>query len=424
MDAQSIKRVRLVNRLALILSATVLPYSIVFLCLGLVSQSIALAICLVVYVFVLQLNKQHHYLLSSLLIMASANACCLYFALSLGAASGVYFVFFFFAILGWLVFSVREWPYALAITLLSVAMFYYIIFIPYTPGIVLSGALTKFFSASASGVAFILLISTVVSFRNDSSRSELFLASTNNILQETKIKLQQTLTENDAMVAFAQTMYSNGSNIEQLCKAGIAKINDLIPYTYAALLLYDADTDTLCVQEEVGFNGGAQRAPSFLSSESLTGDAFTRQKTLRIKDTPVRYWDASSALGNARPAELVILPMTFKAKAGVLELAFMKPVEEATINLLQRISEAFAANILAIKSNDENTALVAALKNQKNELSLNYSELEQLREKANVRTAEQYESQQTLIKQIIEKGRQKEQELSLQINELKKQIHT
>lgn len=420
LDRQAVKRVKLINQLSLILAALAIQNSLTFVFLGLGIESAVLAAVGVALLGVPLLNKHRSYLSAVLLMVPLINLAILYFSLALGKDAGSYLVFFYAAILPWLVFGEKQRVYAFSASLLSVGLYLYIALSnPATPGL-LSAAVVSFLYISASVITFAVLVITFILFRNDSARTELFLGSTNDILQETKKKLQHTLSENSAVIAFATTMYNNAGSIDVLCNAGLYKLKELVPFTYGAVILYNKQDDMLRVQTEHGYNGSERRALVFKNGTTLAGDAFLRHKTIRIQNAPERYWHAASATGSVQPAELLIIPMTFKEQVGVLELALMKLPDEHIMAMLSRISVAFAANILSLESNEENASLVTVLQQQKEALASSYAELEQIREKTDARMREQYMAQQTLIKQVIEKGRQREQELQDTINALSK----
>lgn len=422
MDARLAKNIKLANRLATIQSSMVLPYSLIFLFLGFAEQALVLALVFIPLVFVLVLNKNKKYLLAKLLVVPVTNITIFYFALCMGKDVGTHLTLFYAAILPWFFFNAGERGYAIGSSLLSIALFYYLVLVPFMPALKLDPQLVQLSYIMGTSTTFLLLVVTVALFYHDNNRTELFLGNTNKILQETKTKLQQTLTENDAVITFTQSLYSHSNSIDELCVAALRKMQDMMHCTYGAVLLYNKENDELRLQAEIGFSRDAKRPQTIRNGETLTGDAFKRQKTIRIQDTPQSYWHTSSGMGNVKPAELIIIPLSFKMQTGVMELAFMQPPNETDMAILQRAGVALAANLLVLVSNAENAELVSILQQQRDEITQNYNELEQLREKTGERNREQYEAQQTLIKQIVDKGKLKEQELMAQIAELQNKL--
>lgn len=414
-NTRSAKRIMLVNRVAMIFGLVVFSYGFIFLFVGYPVQAVALESTFLLMITAMILNRYKKYLPARLLVIAAINFVVFYFTKCMGLRGGSQMVLFYCAVLPWLFFREEERIYAAGSTLLSMGLYFYLVFVPYTPLLVMTSALLDFFYVSSTAVSFSMLAITIALYYNESNRIESFLGNTNKILQDTKTKLQQTLLENDTVIAFSQVMYSHGNNIDDLCNAGLAKLRDMMHCTYAAVLLYDKKDDSLHLRAEIGFNSSHRRNLVIRNGETLAGSAFSNQKTMRVQDTPTAYWHMATATGSGKPAELVILPMTFKTQAGVLEMAFMEPCSDADIATLQRLAVTFAANLLVLMTGEENAALVGTLQQQN-------AELEQLRVQTTERTRQQYEAQQTLIKQIVDKGKQKEQEYQARIDALQQQL--
>lgn len=422
MSIRSAKRIRMVNNLALTLMLIAIPCIFIFFFLGLPVQAGVMAGTVVSFMASMWLNSRNMYFPARLLLMPVVNVVIFYFCLVMGKEAGTHVVFLYAVVLPWFVFSEREIAYAIGSSLLSTACFYYAVFASHTPYLVWPAEMLRFSFVSSSASTFALLIITIRLFFNDSDRNEQFLNNTNKILSETQKKLRDTLTENEHVMGFAQVMYSNSNSIDELCNAGLEKLHALMGNTYGAILLHDKAADVLVVQAEWGSSSARPRDRVIPVGATLAGDAFQRQKVVRLGDLQPGYWTAATALGGAQPAELVILPMTFKTKVGVLELAFMHRPDDAEMAILQRLSVALAANILPLEGNVENARLVEMLQQQQTEMEASYAELQELRRKTALRASEQYDAQQTLIKQIVDKNKEKERELTDRIAELEDKL--
>lgn len=424
MSARLSKRVRLVNSLAATMMLIAFPCPFIFLFFGLMVPAVVIAATVVSFVAVLWLNSRQRFFAARVLILPVVNLVVFYFCTLMGRDAGTYIVFLYAAVLPWVIFSERETVYAACASIISVGGFYYAFFHARVGAISWPAEMMQMSFVSSTLSTIVLLVITVRLFFNDSNRNEQFLNNINKELGETQNKLRETLKENEYVMSFAQVMYANSNSIDELCVAGLEKINNLLGNTYAAVLLYNKASDTLHLQRQWGSDPADARPYTIANGETLAGDAFMRQKTIRLSDLQPGYWQTSSALGSISPTELVILPMTFKAKVGVLELAFLRKLTDAEMAILQRLSVAFAANILPLEGNEENSRLVSELQRQKRELEANYKELQELRTKTALRTSEQYDAQQTLLKQILDKGKERERELALRIEELERQINS
>lgn len=420
LPASFAKRLKLTNTIAIMLFVLTLLHVAVFGIMGFPAQAIMLAGVLMLLGLVLLLNNKHLYLQARILLALTMNGSTLYYALAFGDG-GLKNIFFFFSILPWYIFSRRELVYTIGFAMVSIACYMYARQMEPNPLLSGSPAIQQVLFVSGSIMTFSLLFVAISTFRTESDNEERYLKNMNAAMKETEQQLQQTLAANSAVVAFTQAMYNNGKSIEELCDAGLRCIMDLMNCTYGAVLLYDKRNDLLILQSESGFDITNRRAYTVQPGETLTGDAFMRQRPTRLKNVAAGYWHMQSGLGSAQPTELHIVPMTFNAPAGILEVAFIKPPDEAEVALLHRLAPAFAAHILSLESTIENDRLIDELQQQKNEVEHSYRELEALKQKAGERMQEQYAAQQTLIKQILEKGRKKEEELRARIHQLENQ---
>ncbi len=417
LSASFAKRLKLTNTIAMMLFALTLLHVAVFGIMGFPAQAILLAGVLTLLGLVLLLNNRHLYLPARILLVLTMNGSTLYYALAFGDG-GLKNIFFFFSILPWYIFSRREMMYTIGFALLSIACYMYAKQLETSPLLSATPALQQMLFFSGSIMTFSLLFVAISTFRTQSDNEERYLKNMNAALKETEQQLQQTLSANSAVVAFTQAMYNNSKSIEELCDAGLRCIMDQMHCTYGAVLLYDKRNDVLTLQSESGFDIEHRRTYVIKPGETLTGDAFVRQRPTRLKNVQPSYWHMQSALGAVQPGELHIVPMTFKAKAGILEVAFVKAPDEAETVLLHRLALAFAAHILSLEGTIEHDRLIDELQQQKNEVEHSYRELEALKQKATERMQEQYTAQQTLIKQILDKGRKKEDELMARIQQL------
>lgn len=419
LDTQSVKRIKLVNRLSAIFLITALSYCVALFLLGLTTAAWILFISSIVLGIAPVFNHFHKYLYARILTIAASNLILLSFELIMGSNCGSYLVYYYVGILPWVLFKEKERSLAVVASAVSLALMCYCSLSQHAPQILLNFTIIRFCYMSALTISFGLLAVTIFMFRIDNYEAEKYLFKTNKLYEETQKKLQLTLNENNAAISFVQLMYNYNNDVDEMCEAGLQKVMELLNCTYGAVLLYDKKADLLTIRAEAGFNSAGRRPAAVANGETLTGDAFQKQKTIRINNIKADYWHTSSALGSIQPAELVIVPMTFKTQAGILEVAFLRSPDEAEMALLQRLSTAFAANVLALESNMENKAQAELLTQQKNELAESNRKLEELRQIAEKRMTEQYNAQQTLLRQILEKSRQKEEELTAQINQLK-----
>jgi CheY-like chemotaxis protein/signal transduction histidine kinase len=151
-------------------------------------------------------------------------------------------------------------------------------------------------------------------------------------------------------------------------------------------VLYAAERNDGELRRMATYAVGADLAcpESIAPGEGLVGEAVKDRKVLRFNDLPEGYLRISSALGQAVPRHLVVIPATIDGKVkAVIELGFIHPVGASDIDLLATMAEPVAS---AIRSSLYRTRLedllrktqqqADELKRQQEELKMANEELE------------------------------------------------
>lgn len=145
----------------------------------------------------------------------------------------------------------------------------------------------------------------------------------------------------------------------------------------------------------------------FERGQGLLGQAAKDNHTFIVRDVPEGYLTIGSSLGQSQPRHLLIGPLaTDGAVNAVLELGFLHPLEETSVELLKRVSESLgiavrSANYRAHLRNllEETQRQAEELQAQGEELRVSNEELEEqsraLRESQNRLELQQTELEQT-----------------------------
>jgi signal transduction histidine kinase/DNA-binding response OmpR family regulator/CHASE3 domain sensor protein len=129
----------------------------------------------------------------------------------------------------------------------------------------------------------------------------------------------------------------------------------------------------------------AQHAHTIGPGESLASQAAAERRTLVLRELPPDYIKVGSALGEAAPRELLIVPITNHGKIkGVVEIGFMHAVSDRDIEFLNLASPAIGAAVAAVvyrqrlqAALEESQALNEELQVQQEELRTANEELEE-----------------------------------------------
>ncbi|MEV8030986.1 HAMP domain-containing protein [Streptomyces sp. NPDC086182] len=112
---------------------------------------------------------------------------------------------------------------------------------------------------------------------------------------------------------------------------------------------------------------------SFRPGEALIGTAAQEKRTILVENAPSGYLKISSGLGEAPPAQVIVLPVLFEGTVlGVIELASFTPFTHIQKDFLNQIAEMIATSVNTISVNTKTEVLLR----QSQELT------EQLRERS------------------------------------------
>ncbi|MFD5635438.1 HAMP domain-containing protein [Streptomyces sp. NPDC127077] len=112
---------------------------------------------------------------------------------------------------------------------------------------------------------------------------------------------------------------------------------------------------------------------SFRPGEALIGTAAQEKRTILVENAPSGYLKISSGLGEAPPAQVIVLPVLFEGTVlGVIELASFTPFTQIQRDFLNQIAEMIATSVNTISVNTKTEVLLR----QSQELT------EQLRERS------------------------------------------
>ncbi len=133
-----------------------------------------------------------------------------------------------------------------------------------------------------------------------------------------------------------------------------------------------------------------------LIGDGLVGQVAQSQNPIYLKNPPPHFFKIKSAIGQASPQGLMILPLQLRENlVGVLEIALLRPLSTHERSFLDEISSRIAATMIALRSQEENKKLL--------EESQEY--------------AEQIASQEEEMRQNVEELTSTQEELAKQMRE-------
>ncbi|MFG3104366.1 HAMP domain-containing protein [Streptomyces sp. NPDC048182] len=139
---------------------------------------------------------------------------------------------------------------------------------------------------------------------------------------------------------------------------------------------------------------------AFRPGEALVGTAAQEKRTILVENAPTGYLKISSGLGEAPPAQVIVLPVLFEGKVlGVIELASFAAFTQIQKDFLNQIAEMIATSVNTISVNTKTEVLLRQSQELTEQLRDRSEELEQRQKALQVSNAELEEKAELLAQQ-------------------------
>src|SRR5690606_19746330 len=161
----------------------------------------------------------------------------------------------------------------------------------------------------------------------------------------------------------------------------------------------DADGTKLRLFASYAYRERKHVANEFALGEGLVGQAALERKRILVTDVPPDYITINSALGEARPLNLVVVPILFEGEVkGVIELASFHRFTSIQLAFLDQLLESLGIVVATIEATMRTDELLRQSQGLAEELQTQQLELqatnEELEEKARQLTAQKVEVEQ------------------------------
>ncbi|MEU6545006.1 HAMP domain-containing protein [Streptomyces sp. NPDC046859] len=139
---------------------------------------------------------------------------------------------------------------------------------------------------------------------------------------------------------------------------------------------------------------------SFRPGEGLIGTAALEKRAILVENAPSGYLKISSGLGEAPPAQVIVLPVLFEGKVlGVIELASFTPFTQIQKDFLNQIAEMIATSVNTISVNTKTEVLLRQSQELTEQLRERSAELENRQKALQASNAELEEKAELLAQQ-------------------------
>ncbi|MCX4765413.1 HAMP domain-containing protein [Streptomyces sp. NBC_01275] len=191
-------------------------------------------------------------------------------------------------------------------------------------------------------------------------------------------------------------------DLEDVASLIMSELPPLVAAQHGAFFLAMASADDpyeLRMLGSYGYSMGSMPT-SFRPGEALVGTAAEEKRTILVENAPSGYLKISSGLGEAPPAQVIVLPVLFEGKVlGVIELASFTKFTQIQKDFLNQLAEMIATSVNTISVNTKTELLLKQSQELTEQLRERSAELEQRQKALQASNAELEEKAELLAQQ-------------------------
>jgi len=183
------------------------------------------------------------------------------------------------------------------------------------------------------------------------------LARSIKVLQEEAIKMEAQRWLKTHLAAIGNDLQSADCAAD-LAVRTLAALAPLVQAGHAAFYLFDQEAGSLSLLAGYAMRGNAAAQPGFLLGEGLVGQCAAERKAIVMRQAPPGYVRIGSALGEADPASIAIVPvLRNEFLLGVIELATLEPYGDQAQALVDGALPVIAMNMEILERNERTRVL-------------------------------------------------------------------
>ncbi|MFG3660328.1 HAMP domain-containing protein [Streptomyces sp. NPDC047706] len=196
-------------------------------------------------------------------------------------------------------------------------------------------------------------------------------------------------------------------DLEDVASLIMSELTPVVSAQHGAFFLAMQPADTTGEDEQYelrmlgsyGYSMGSMPT-SFAPGEALVGTAAQEKRTILVENAPSGYLKISSGLGEAPPAQVIVLPVLFEGIVlGVIELASFTPFTQIQKDFLNQIAEMIATSVNTISVNTKTEVLLKQSQELTEQLRERSAELENRQKALQASNAELEEKAELLAQQ-------------------------
>jgi len=212
-----------------------------------------------------------------------------------------------------------------------------------------------------------------------------------NLRETTKVNAEQDWLKTN--LARISGLLQGQRDLEAVTQLIMSEVTPVVSAQHGAFFLADtpdaADEAGGDVALELiasyGYVPNGSTPSRFRLGEGLVGQVAREGRSVSLTDVPPDYVKIGSALGEASPAQIVVMPITFEEQVlGVIELGSLRPFTEVNRGFLDQLAETIGVVLNTLRANmrteellSQSQALTQELQKQSEELRQTNDELQE-----------------------------------------------
>ncbi|MFF5720356.1 HAMP domain-containing protein [Streptomyces buecherae] len=205
-------------------------------------------------------------------------------------------------------------------------------------------------------------------------------------------------------------------DMEDVARLIMSELTPVVTAQHGAFFLATPTGDAIDTTQEAGDGSGngayelrmiggygyskRDMPTTFEPGDGLVGTAAEEKRTIVIENVPAGYLKIGSGLGEAPPAQVIVLPVLFEGQVlGVIELASFQPFTQIQKDFLNQIAEMIGTSVNTISVNTKTEVLLKQSQELTEQLRERSAELENRQKALQASNAELEEKSDRLARQ-------------------------
>ena len=148
------------------------------------------------------------------------------------------------------------------------------------------------------------------------------------------------------LASFSEALMQNFDKPQEHAKEILSNLVDYLNIPMGAIYLPSTDRDdSFDLVASIAFGKQKHYQRSVIEGEGIIGTAAQEKKIINITDIPEDYFKISSGFGEAKPKEIIVLPIKLENKVyGIIELASLNKFKKFELEFINELSKSLGAS--------------------------------------------------------------------------------